>query len=93
MAEENDSGQEKTEEASTRKLEKAREEGQIPRSRDLTTTAILLLGAIGLMVFGQYMGSKLMDVTRYNFTIHAAEFGSHGFSAEQPASQRNRPDY
>ncbi|HSX84823.1 MAG TPA: flagellar biosynthesis protein FlhB [Cellvibrio sp.] len=69
MAEEDDNGQEKTEEASSRKLEKAREEGQIPRSRDLTTTAILLLGTIGLMVFGQYMGGKLMDVTRYNFTI------------------------
>ena len=69
MAEEDDNGQEKTEEASSRKLEKAREEGQIPRSRDLTTTAILLLGTIGLLVFGQYMGSKLMDVTRYNFTI------------------------
>lgn len=69
MAQEDENGQEKTEEASARKLEKAREEGQIPRSRDLTTTAILLLGTIGLMVFGQYMGSKLMDVTRYNFTI------------------------
>ena len=69
MAEEDDNGQEKTEEASSRKLEKAREEGQIPRSRDLTTTAILLLGTIGLLVFGHYMGSKLMDVTRYNFTI------------------------
>ena len=69
MAEEDDNGQEKTEEASSRKLEKAREEGQIPRSRDLTTTAILLLGTIGLLVFGQYMGGKLMDVTRYNFTI------------------------
>ncbi|HTF84326.1 MAG TPA: flagellar biosynthesis protein FlhB [Cellvibrio sp.] len=69
MAEEDDNGQEKTEEASSRKLEKAREEGQIPRSRDLTTTAILLLGTIGLMVFGQYMGGKLMEVTRYNFTI------------------------
>ena len=69
MAEEDDNGQEKTEEASSRKVEKAREEGQIPRSRDLTTTAILLLGTIGLMVFGQYMGGKLMDVTRYNFTI------------------------
>lgn len=69
MAEEDDNGQEKTEEASSRKLEKAREEGQIPRSRDLTTTAILLLGTIGLFVFGQFMGGKMIDVTRHSFTI------------------------
>ena len=46
MAEDDDSSQEKTEEASSRKIEKAREEGQIPRSRDLTTTAVLMLAAL-----------------------------------------------
>ncbi|BBM05254.1 hypothetical protein HAALTHF_07370n [Vreelandella aquamarina] len=33
----NDSDQEKTEEATPRRLDKAREEGQVPRSRELTT--------------------------------------------------------
>lgn len=69
MAEEDDSGQEKTEEASARKIEKAREEGQIPRSRDLTTTAVLLLAAIGIYVFAEFMANKLIGITRANFVI------------------------
>lgn len=61
--------QEKTEEASGRKIEKAREEGQIPRSRDLTTTVVLLLGSIGLYYYADFMGKKFVDMTRANFII------------------------
>src|SRR4051812_22265836 len=61
--------QEKTEEASGRKIEKAREEGQIPRSRDLTTTVVLLLGSIGLYYYADFMGKKFIDMTRANFII------------------------
>jgi flagellar biosynthetic protein FlhB len=69
VADDNDSSQEKTEEASARKLEKAREDGQIPRSRDLTTTAILLAGTFGLYIFADFMASRLVNITRYNFSI------------------------
>jgi len=72
MAEDDDSSQEKTEEASARKIEKAREEGQVPRSRDLTTTAILMLAAIGLYAFSNFMGSKIINVTRDNFALSRA---------------------
>ena len=48
MAEEND-GQERTEEATPRKREQALEQGQVPRSRDLTTT-VLLLGAAWMIM-------------------------------------------
>ncbi|MCP1316771.1 EscU/YscU/HrcU family type III secretion system export apparatus switch protein, partial [Halomonas sp. 707B3] len=44
----NDSDQEKTEEATPRRLDKAREEGQVPRSRELTTFMMLLGGVMGL---------------------------------------------
>ena len=73
MAEEDDSGQEKTEEASARRIEKAREEGQIPRSRDLTTTAVLLLAAIGLYMFSGFMGGKIIGITRESFTLTRAD--------------------
>lgn len=66
---EGDSSQEKTEEATPRKLDKAREDGQIPRSRDLTTTAILLGGTIGLYIFGGHMGTVLSDIVRKNFVL------------------------
>lgn len=73
MAEDNDSSQEKTEEPSARKLEKAREEGQIPRSKDLTTTFILLAGATGLYVFGGFISQSIMDLTRRNFSLDRSE--------------------
>lgn len=73
MAEDNDSSQEKTEEPTTRKLEKAREDGQIPRSRDLTTTFILLAGVIALYVFGQYIASQMISLTQRNFTLSRSE--------------------
>jgi flagellar biosynthetic protein FlhB len=58
MAEEQGSDQEKTEEPTPRRLEKAREEGQVPRSRELTTFMMLLVGGgalwlMGVMIFDQ----------------------------------------
>lgn len=73
MAEDDDSSQEKTEEPSARRTEKAREEGQVPRSRDLTTTAVLLLAVIGLWGFAEFMGSKILGITRENFTLSRAD--------------------
>lgn len=70
MAEEN--GQEKTEDATPRRLEKAREEGQVVRSKELNTTAILLAGAFGLMMFGKPLAEALESVLRYNFVLDRA---------------------
>jgi len=67
-----DDSQEKTEEASGRKLEKAREEGQIPRSRDLTTSVVLLFGAIGLYYFADFMFARIIGLTRANFILSRA---------------------
>ncbi|RYY04178.1 MAG: flagellar biosynthesis protein FlhB [Gammaproteobacteria bacterium] len=64
-----DDSQEKTEEASGRKIEKAREEGQVPRSRDLTTSVVLLVGSIGLLYFSDFMGEKYVEMTRENFIL------------------------
>ena len=68
MAEE-DSGQEKTEEATPRKREKAREEGQVPRSKELATTSVLLLGSIALLIFGELMASSMAGIFRFNFSL------------------------
>lgn len=67
-----DDSQEKTEEASGRKIEKAREEGQVPRSRDLATSVVLLLGALALLYFSDFMGGKFVEITRANFVISRA---------------------
>ncbi|MGS0728866.1 EscU/YscU/HrcU family type III secretion system export apparatus switch protein, partial [Shewanella sp. 0m-11] len=37
-----DSGQSKTEKATPQKLKKAREQGQVPRSKDLASSALII---------------------------------------------------
>ena len=69
MAEESDDSQEKTEEATPRRLEKAREEGQTARSRELATMAVLLAGAGGLLVFGASIGRAFADIMRNSFSL------------------------
>ncbi|MEA1050077.1 flagellar biosynthesis protein FlhB [Lamprobacter modestohalophilus] len=58
MAEDQGNDQEKTEEATPRRLEKAREEGQVARSRELSTFMLLMVGvgsfwAGGAMIYDQ----------------------------------------
>ncbi|MFT7388302.1 MAG: flagellar biosynthetic protein FlhB [Candidatus Endobugula sp.] len=66
---ENDSSQEKTEEATPKKADKAKEDGQIPRSKELITTTVLLAGTIGLWLFGGILANSLMDIAKLNFAI------------------------
>ncbi|GGX80032.1 flagellar biosynthesis protein FlhB [Litchfieldella qijiaojingensis] len=53
------SDQEKTEPATPRRLEKAREEGQVARSRELTTFMLLLGGVGGLWSMGALLYDQL----------------------------------
>ena len=69
MAEGSDDSQEKTEEPTSRRLEKARDEGQIPRSKELTSSAILISGSIGLFVFGPLMSEHMLKISRFNFSF------------------------
>ncbi|MEJ2897585.1 flagellar type III secretion system protein FlhB, partial [Bordetella avium] len=59
-----DSDLEKTEAASPRRLEKAREEGQIARSRELTTFLMLAAGVGGLWLVGPSLYRGLSGVMR-----------------------------
>ena len=54
-----DSDAEKTEDASPRKIEKAREEGDVPRSRELATFAVLMTAGACLWAFGGMLVGKL----------------------------------
>lgn len=62
MAEESDL--EKAEPASPRRLEKAREEGQVARSRELVTFVMLATGMGGLWVMGEMMGGHFSSALR-----------------------------
>ncbi len=54
----------RTEEPSARRLQEARERGQVPRSRELAGTAVLLAGAATLWVAGDAVGRDLAGLVR-----------------------------
>ncbi|NLJ93100.1 MAG: flagellar biosynthesis protein FlhB [Aeromonadales bacterium] len=62
-------GQEKTEQPTEQRLQKAREKGQIPRSKELGTAAVLLSGALGLMMFGDALGLAMTKMFARNFSF------------------------
>lgn len=57
MADESDA--EKTEPASERRLEQAREEGDVPRSREITTFAVLMSSGLGIWLWGGRIVAEL----------------------------------
>lgn len=60
MSEESDL--ERTEEATPRRLEKAREEGQVARSQELTTFILLMSAAVGILMMGAALMDKLVKI-------------------------------
>jgi flagellar biosynthetic protein FlhB len=70
MAEESDL--EKTEPASPRRLEKAREEGQVARSRELVTFVMLSTGVGGVWTLGDMMGGHFDSALRNGLQFERA---------------------
>ncbi|KPG90268.1 flagellar biosynthesis protein FlhB [Pseudomonas sp. RIT-PI-q] len=66
---ESESGQDKTEDPTDKKKKDAREKGEIARSKELNTLAIMLAGAGGLLIFGGALAQDLMELMRLNFTL------------------------
>lgn len=71
MAEE--SGQEKTEEPTGKRLEEAREKGQVPRSRELTTVLVLIISAVMLFFIGENIVADLGEVMNQSFSFTRKE--------------------
>ena len=64
-----DSDLEKSESASPRRLEQAREEGQVPHSRELATFISLMVGVVALYVLGRWGGHRLMDIMKTGLSL------------------------
>lgn len=62
MAEHTDA--EKTEPATPKRLEEARRKGNIPRSRELTTAAVMLVGGLGLYMMSSSIGANFGSLMR-----------------------------
>lgn len=56
--------QERTEQPTAKRLEEARKDGQVPRSIELSTAAVLMVTGGGLRMFGAQAGAALANVMR-----------------------------
>ena len=70
MAEE--TGQERTEEATPKKRSEAAKKGQVARSRELTTVAMLLGAATSLILMGDYIAETFLSIMKQGWTIPRA---------------------
>jgi flagellar biosynthesis protein FlhB len=66
---ENEDGTEKTESATPKRLEEARRKGQIPRSRDLSTAAVMMTAGAGLYFFGGGLSGNMHGLMRRGLTL------------------------
>ncbi|NAW70627.1 flagellar type III secretion system protein FlhB [Vibrio sp. V27_P1S3P104] len=77
------SSQDKTEKASPQKIKKARQEGQIPRAKELTTAVIFL--AVTLYFYAQFpqISQRIIGIFRYNMTLTKDDLASPNQMIEQ----------
>ncbi len=61
MAEDQQTAQERTEQATPKRREDARKKGDVPRSRELTMTGVMLSGAAAILFMSGSMGGNLAD--------------------------------
>ena len=95
MAEE--AQQDRTEQATPKRREDARKKGDVPRSRELTMTGVMLSGAGALLLLAEPMGKDLLQAFASGFSIERelifddaylvsafAKIGSKGFLSLVP---------
>jgi len=66
---ENENGQDRTEQPTQKRIDEARSNGQVPRSRDLSTAAVVLIAGIGIRVAGAGMAAHFTGIMKAGLTI------------------------
>ncbi len=66
---ESESGAEKTEDPTEKPKQDSPKKGEIARSRELNTLAVVLAGTGGLLMFGGALGQRIMQVMHKNFSL------------------------
>lgn len=66
---ESESGADKTEDPTEKRKKDSREKGEIARSKELNTLAIMLAGSGALLIFGGALAQDLMELMRMNFSL------------------------
>ncbi|WP_434604964.1 flagellar biosynthesis protein FlhB [Pseudomonas sp. R1-7] len=79
---ESESGQDKTEDPTEKRKKESREKGEIARSKELNTLAIMLAGAGGLLIYGGGLALDLLEIMRLNFSLPREVLLSPGTMAQ-----------
>ncbi|MCM2459621.1 flagellar biosynthesis protein FlhB [Pseudomonas sp. CG7] len=79
---ESESGQDKTEDPTEKRLRESREKGEIARSKELNTLAVMLAGAGGLLIYGGGLALDLLEIMRLNFSLPREVLLSPGSMAQ-----------
>ena len=66
---ESESGAEKSAAPTEKRKQDSRKKGEIARSRELNTLAVVLAGTGGLLTFGGALGQRVMQVMHKNFSL------------------------
>ena len=70
---ENENGQERTEEATSKRKSDSRKKGEVARSKELTTVLMLLASGTGFFFLGSKLVADLMQILRDSLTIERAQ--------------------
>ena len=65
--------QERTEQPTPKRREEARKKGDVPRSRELTMTGVMLAGAAAMLVFSGPFAERLLEAFAAGFVLERAE--------------------
>jgi flagellar biosynthetic protein FlhB len=66
---ENENGQDRTEQPTQKRLDEARRSGQVPRSRELTTAAVVLIAVLGMRFAGPGMASGYIRLMKSGLSL------------------------
>ena len=75
---ENENGQERSEQATGKRLQESRDKGEIARSKDLTTVILLLVSGAGFFFLGSGLIAELMQILRDSLTIEREQIFNIG---------------
>ncbi len=74
-----DTSQERTEQATPKRVDEAREKGQISRSKELNTMFILMASALSFLLLGDKLATSLQSLMKNNFIIERENIFDNSF--------------
>lgn len=83
MAEDRDNSQERTEQPTPKRIKESRDKGQVPRSRELTMTLVMLVGSGTLLLAGSWFAERFQALLATGFRIEREAMYDDGFMLRQ----------